>query len=87
MPGGLDKDGPALRADTRVYHHHMDGLWRKPAVRLRNQERALGDIERPHFVCNVDDPRRRTDSENDSLHDAGEMIRRPEVRSESDDRL
>ena len=66
---------------------YMDCLRRKIAIRLGNQKAALGNLEWRHLMADVHNSRGRTNSQNDTLHDADKMVSRAEIRSQSNYRV
>ena len=83
LPGGFHQNGPARRAHSGIDDHHVHRAARKIAVRLRDQECAFGERERAHFVGDVDDFGVGTDAQNDAFHHAGKVVRKAEIRGQS----
>ena len=54
---GFGQDRAARGAHARIDHDHVHGLLREVAIRLRDQERGLGDFVGAHLVADVHDAR------------------------------
>ena len=52
---------------------------------LGDGEGGFGNVKGAAFMCDVNDPRLRADTKNDSLHDTGVMAVEAEVGGESND--
>ena len=85
MPGHLGEQWPPRGPDARIHHHDVNGLLRKIAVRLRDGERAVGDVVGLNAVADVDHLRGGLDAQDDAFHGANKMIGEAKVGGERDD--
>ncbi len=84
LAGHFGKNRTPFRPDAGIDHDHVHRLLREVSVCLGNDEGAFVDLERLHFVRDVDDLRPWRDAENHALHDADKMVYKPEIRGQSD---
>src|ERR1039458_728455 len=59
---------------------------RKIAVRLREREGGLGDLEGAHAVADIHDARARADGKDDAFHGAHVVVGKTEIGGESNQR-
>lgn len=85
LVGAFDQNGPAFRANARIYYRDMNRAGWKVFLSSEQVERTRMNVLRWYIVSEVNDPGRRIDGKDHALHRPNEIILCAEVCKESDD--